>query len=160
MEGPSFRIPFNWKDSMSHWTSPEQTDTGAPPRNEERKVETGAAEARPPVQGDCAKEAASTRDSEFLARVELLARMALQAQVARLTDDRAVLARELARAYREPLRPIRQALHYHVCKALGAASAVVAPRLAERLARSAEKRSPSRFDKYLSGPNPPAPLIF
>ena len=50
MERPSFRIPFNWKDSMSRWTSPEQTDTGAPPRNEERKVETGAAEARLPVQ--------------------------------------------------------------------------------------------------------------
>ena len=35
----------------------------------------------------------------------------------------------------------------------------MAPQLAERLARSAEKRNPDRFDKYLSDPNPPAPVI-
>ncbi len=136
---------------MSHWTPLEQVDTLAAAREEEREIEINA--AGPPLPVKCSKEAASTRDSEFLARV------ALQAQVARLTDDRAVLARELARAYREPLRPIRHALHYHLGKALGAASTLVAPQLAERLARSAEKRSPGRFDKYLSDPNPPAPLI-
>ncbi len=137
---------------MNDLTPTEDSDARPAP-TEDRDAAHGAAEGLRPAHGDRRAASAAARDSEFLARV------ALQAQVAKLADDRAVLARELARAYREPLRPVRHALHYHLGKALAAASAVVAPRLGERIARSVEKRNPNRFDRYLAPSGPAAAMI-
>jgi GT2 family glycosyltransferase/glycosyltransferase involved in cell wall biosynthesis len=94
------------------------------------------------------------RDREFLARV------ALQAQVDRLTDERALLARELSRAYKQPLRPLRHALHYRFAKLVKAASARVFPRFLDGFARSAQSHSPKRFDKFLRDPGPAAASLW
>ncbi len=87
---------------------------------------------------------------------DFLARVTLQAQVDRLTEERACLARELSRVYRQPLRPLRHALHYRIAKAIGAASAAIAPRLSDWLVRSARAHSPKRFDTFLRDPGPAA----
>ena len=100
------------------------------------------------------KSSKPARDRDFLARVML------QAQVEQLTSDRTYLARELSRAYRKPLRPIRHALHYQFAKALGALSGLIAPQLSERLARSAKEHNPKRFDKFLRQPGPTAARLW
>jgi GT2 family glycosyltransferase/glycosyltransferase involved in cell wall biosynthesis len=87
---------------------------------------------------------------------DFLARVTLQAQVDRLTEERVYLARELSRAYRQPLRPFRHALHYWIAKVIGTASAAVAPRLSDWLVRSARAHSPKRFDTFLRDPGPAA----
>ena len=97
-----------------------------------------------------ARSAYAVRDRDFVARV------ALQAQIEQLTDQRTYLARELSRAYRHPLRPIRHALHYRFAKLLGAAIALVAPKLSDRLAHSARSHSPKRFDRFLRDLGPTA----
>ena len=78
----------------------------------------------------------------------------LQAQVDRLTEERALLARELARAYKQPLRPIRHALHYRFARLASAASAFFARGFSDRLSQAAQSHSPKRFDKYLRDPGP------
>jgi hypothetical protein len=63
--------------------------------------------------------------------------------------DRGYLAREISRAYRKPLRPKRRALHDRFAKAISALSALIAPQLSERFARSARTHNPKRFDIFL-----------
>ena len=76
---------------MSHLTRTKDSDA----RAAERDVGRGVAETIRPAHGGSRDAAAVERDSEFLARV------ALQAQVAKLTDDRAVLERYPTRGIHE-----------------------------------------------------------
>ena len=96
----------------------------------------------------------SIKSAKFVRDPDLLARLALEAQVERLTAERAYLARELSRAYRQPLRPVRHALHYRFSKAIRALSGLVAPRLSEQFGLSARSHNPKRFDKFLRDPGP------
>ena len=94
------------------------------------------------------------RDTDFLARV------ALQRQVEQLTADRALLARELSRAYRKPLRPIRHALHFRLAKMIGALGGLLTPQASDRFARSAQAHNPKRFDAFLRDPGPTAARLW
>lgn len=90
-------------------------------------------------------------------RAELSARERLQSQVSRLREERDLLARELTRAYHRPLKTIRHFGTYHLLKTLGALEASFSERAAARFRRSAQKRNPRRFDKFLAPPIEPAP---
>ncbi|HTZ66994.1 MAG TPA: glycosyltransferase family 2 protein, partial [Roseiarcus sp.] len=81
----------------------------------------------------------------------------LRSLVAHLVGERAYLAGQLTRAYQRPWKPIRLAFHHHLLRVLSAASGPISEGLSARLASSAEKRSPKRFDRFLSPPGAPAP---
>ncbi len=103
---------------------------------------------------DAAREArtrAEARAEELRAErnAALKARASLLAQVSRLTEDRAFLAQQVARAYHRPWRPLKHLLNYQALTAFSALSAPFSKRMAARFGRSAEKRHPGRFDKYL-----------
>jgi len=69
---------------------------------------------------------------------------------ATLTDTNN-LAWELTRAYKRPWRPIKYVINYYLLTVLGAVCAPFSARVGARFARSAQKRSPGRFDKFLGG---------
>jgi len=83
-----------------------------------------------------------------------MARNAMAAQVEHLIEERAYLARELAKAYRRPWRPIKYSLNYGALKLLSAAAAPIAESAATRFSRSADRRNPGRFDRFLEPPKP------
>jgi len=74
----------------------------------------------------------------------------LHTQIRLLSDERDNVARELSKAYRRPWRPAKYLIYHYVLRALSAASGPFSREMAARLKRSAQKRSPTRFDR--SGP--------
>lgn len=75
---------------------------------------------------------------------------AVEQQMSQLRTERSLLAQQLAKAYHRPWRPIKQHVNYYSLTALGALAGPLSERVAARFARSAQKRSPGRFDKFLS----------
>jgi SAM-dependent methyltransferase len=71
--------------------------------------------------------------------------------ISRLNADRDHLARYLGRTFRRPWRPIRYYVNYNLLRALSALSALFSERMAQRFNRSAERRSPNRFELYVTG---------
>ncbi len=69
-----------------------------------------------------------------------------QEQLSRVDNERGFLARELTKAYRRPWRPIKYFVNYYILGGLGFATAPFSPRVASRFKRSADKRSPKRFE--------------
>jgi GT2 family glycosyltransferase len=78
----------------------------------------------------------------------------LSAQLSQVARERANLAEEAAKAYRRPWRPIKYSINSVTLKALSAVVRPVAGRVATRFRKSADRRSPSRFDQYLAPPKP------
>ena len=121
-----------------------------------RDVGDLAAEREAACQAQAAAEARATqyeteRDSA------LAARDSLRAVVAHLTSERVDLAAQLKRTYERPWRPIKYALSRRLLRILSAATAPIFGRMSARFARSAERRSPGRFDRYFAPPGAPAP---
>jgi hypothetical protein len=73
-----------------------------------------------------------------------------------LIEERAYLGVQLKRAYQRPWRPLKFALKYWLLSMLSAASRPISGRTSVRFARSAEKRSPTRFDRFLFAEHPEA----
>ena len=90
------------------------------------------------------------RDSAFAAR-ELL-----RLVIAHLMSERAYLAGQLKRTYERPWRPVKFATTRRLLRILSAASRPISGRMSARFARSAESRSPNRFDRYFAPPGAPA----
>ena len=90
------------------------------------------------------------RDSAFAARESL------RLVVAHLLSERAYLASQLKRTYERPWRPVKFATTGRLLRMLSAASRPISARMSARFARSAESRSPNRFDKYFAPPGAPA----
>jgi GT2 family glycosyltransferase len=76
----------------------------------------------------------------------LLARRLLSQAV----SDVGNVSRELSKAYRRPWRPAKHFVSHYFLHALSTASLPFSPKTVARLKRSAEKRSPRRFDKILT----------
>ena len=74
--------------------------------------------------------------------------------ISRLSEDRDFLARSLSRTYHRPWRPLKHRLNYHLLRSFSALTAPFSERTASWLARSAQKRNPSRFDTYLLAADP------
>jgi O-antigen biosynthesis protein len=70
----------------------------------------------------------------------------------RLSEERDFLARQLSRTYRRPFRPVRQYVGHRLLRSFSALSAPFSEARAERFARSAQDRNPTRFDAYLVPP--------
>ena len=106
-----------------------------------------------------AQATAEARAAQFEAERDsaAAARESLRSLVAHLTGERAYLAGQLTRAYQRPWKPIKLAFNFHLLRMLGAASGPISEELSARLARSAEKRGPKRFDRFLDPPGAPAP---
>jgi SAM-dependent methyltransferase len=86
------------------------------------------------------------------ARAALASAKAAAAEcISRLNADRDHLARYLDRTFRRPWRPIRYYVNYNLLRALSAVSALFSERMARRFNRSAERRSPRRFETYATG---------
>src|SRR6185312_7072055 len=102
---------------------------------------------------------AEARAAEFEAERDsaAAARESLRTLAAHLIGERAYLAGQLTRIYKRPWKPIKLAATYQLLRILSAASGPISEGLSGRLARSAEKRSPTRFDRFLSPPGAPAP---
>jgi glycosyltransferase involved in cell wall biosynthesis len=64
--------------------------------------------------------------------------------------DRDFLVRYLTRTYQRPWRPFKYYVNYHLLRSFSALTAPFSKRMASRFARSAQKRSPSRFNAYLA----------
>jgi O-antigen biosynthesis protein len=77
----------------------------------------------------------------------------LRLQVSWSSEERDFLARHLSRTYHRPWRPIKHHVNHRLLRYLSTLSALFSERMAGRFARSAQKRSPSRFDVYLARPN-------
>ena len=90
------------------------------------------------------------RDSAFAARESL------KLVVAHLMSERAYLAGQLKRTYERPWRPLKFAATGRLLRMLSAASRPISARMSARFARSAESRSPNRFDRYFAPPGAPA----
>jgi hypothetical protein len=90
------------------------------------------------------------RDSAFAAQESL------RLVVAHLMSERAYLAGQLKRTYERPWRPVKFATTRRLLRILSAASQPISGRMSARFARSAESRSPSRFDRYFAPPGAPA----
>ena len=80
-------------------------------------------------------------------------------RIARLSEDRDFLARYLSRTFHRPWRPFKHHVNYQLLRSFSALTAPFSERMASRLARSAQKRNPSRFDIYLPGTTDPAPPL-
>jgi GT2 family glycosyltransferase len=106
-----------------------------------------------------AQATAEARAAQFEAERDsaAAARESLRSLLAHLIGERAYLAGQLTRAYQRPWRPIKLAFHYHLLRMLGAASEPISKGMSARLARSAEKRSPKRFERFLDPPGAPTP---
>jgi GT2 family glycosyltransferase/glycosyltransferase involved in cell wall biosynthesis len=89
---------------------------------------------------------------------EAAARESLRPELANLIGERAYLAGQLKRTYQRPWRPLKFALNYWLLSMLSAASQPISGRMSVRFARSAEKRSPTRFDRFLAPPDANNPL--
>ena len=90
------------------------------------------------------------RDSAFAARESL------RLVIAHLMSERAYLAGQLKRTYERPWRPVKFATTRRLLRILSAASRPISGRMSARFARSAESRSPNRFDRYFAPPGAPA----
>ncbi len=75
---------------------------------------------------------------------------ALQSRVLRLREEKESLARQLNKAFRRPWRPVKHFINHYSLSTLSILAAPISRRTAARLARSAEKRSPSRFEAFLA----------
>lgn len=95
------------------------------------------------------------RDSAFAARESL------RLVIAHLMSERAYLAGQLKRTYERPWRPVKFATTRRLLRILSAASRPISGRMSARFARSAESRSPNRFDRYFAPParRPASPWI-
>ena len=92
---------------------------------------------------------------QALASVE----MEVAARTSRLTEDRDLLARYLSRTFHRPWRPFKFYVNYNLLRSLSMLTAPFSEKMALRFMRSAEKRSPSRFDVYLPcAVDPPSPI--
>ena len=91
------------------------------------------------------------RDAAFAARDSL------RAVVAHLTNERTHLAGQLKRTYERPWRTLKFAFNRRLLTILSSATAPISTRMSARFAKSAERRSPSRFDVYFAPPGAPAP---
>jgi hypothetical protein len=102
---------------------------------------------------------AEARAAQFEAERDsaLAARESLRSLVAHLVGERAYLAGQLKRTYRRPWRPLKSAMSHGLLRTLSAVSRPISGRMSERFARSAEKHSPTRFDRFLSPPGAPTP---
>ena len=74
----------------------------------------------------------------------------LRSEVSRQNERSDYLARELTKAYKRPWRAIKHFVNFYLLMALSAASEPFSVRAAARFARSAQKRSPRRFEKFLT----------
>ena len=142
--------------------NPTAPDGAAPAR-----PRTPAGQPEPPV-ADPAAELDAARQAQAIAEARAAqleaerdaaaaARESLRSLAAHLIGERGQLAGQLIRAYQRPWRPLKFALGYRLLSAISAASRPVSRQVSARLARSAEKRSPARFDRFLSPPGAPAP---
>ncbi len=110
---------------------------------------------------DAAREALAIAEANA-AQVEaerdsaVAARDSLRSLAAHLIGERVYLAGQLKRAYRRPWRPLKSAMSRRLLMTLSAATRPISARMAERFARSAESRSPDRFDRFLAPPGAPA----
>jgi O-antigen biosynthesis protein len=106
-----------------------------------------------------ARAIAEARAAQFEAERDsaVAARESLRSLVVHLICERAYLVGQLTRAYQRPWRPLKFALNHRLLNAISAASRPISGRISSRLAGSAEKRSPRRFDRFLAPPGAPAP---
>ncbi len=86
---------------------------------------------------------AQAKSEHAAERTSLLSMMSL------LRQQRAHLAQQLKRTYQRPWRPIKEIVGFYSLTVFAALSAPISERNWARFARSAQKRSPSRFDKFL-----------
>ena len=123
---------------------------------------------REPPGADPAAELEAARQAQAMAEARaaqleaerdaaVAARESLRSLAAHLIGERGYLAGQLIRAYQRPWRPLKFALGYRLMSAISAASRPVSRQVSARFARSAEKRSPARFDRFLAPPGAPAP---
>ncbi len=106
-----------------------------------------------------AKAIAEARAAQFEAERDsaMAARESLRSVVEHLIGERAYLVGQLTRTYERPWRSLKFALSRRLLSALSAASRPISARMSARFERSAEERSPARFDKFLAPPGAPAP---
>lgn len=72
----------------------------------------------------------------------------LHSQIAELRNERDFLAGQLIRTYERPWRPVKHRVNSLLLSMLAAAVTPVSRRSAARFQRSAQKRSPSRFEPF------------
>jgi hypothetical protein len=97
------------------------------------------------------REAAKTKVDLEEARAALASSESDTAErIARLSEDRDFLARYLSRTFRRPWRPMKFFFTYNLLRSFSMLTAPFSERTAARFKRSALKRSPRRFDLYLS----------
>jgi GT2 family glycosyltransferase len=102
---------------------------------------------------------AEARATQFQAERDsaLAARESLRAVVGHLIGERTYLVGQLTRTYERPWRSLKFAMNRWLLNGLSAASRLFSARMAARFARSAEERSPARFERFLAPPGAPAP---
>jgi hypothetical protein len=109
---------------------------------------------------DREREAAKTKVDLEEARAALAsAEREAAERISRLSEDRDFLVRYLSRTFRRPWRPMKFFFTYNLLRSFGMLTAPFSERTAARFERSALKRSPSRFDLYLSGRANPSQSI-
>jgi len=110
------------------------------------RAETEAAERG--REWDAAKAALALAEAHAAER-ERKREAAYADALSRLTDERDLLTRELTKAFRRPWRPIKHLIGHNLLAVLAAASSPFAKEMSARFTRSADKRSPRRFEKFL-----------
>jgi GT2 family glycosyltransferase/glycosyltransferase involved in cell wall biosynthesis len=126
-----------------------------------RAVATSASAADLVAERDAAREAQSMAEARAARLTSerdsaVAARESLQSMLTHLIEERAYLGVHLTRAYQRPWRPLKFALKYWLLSMLSAGSRPISGRTSVRFARSAEKRSPTRFDRFLFAEHPEA----
>jgi GT2 family glycosyltransferase len=128
----------------------------------ERARDVGRVAGRRVAEREAARQAqaeAEARATQYETERDsaLAARDSLRAVVAHLTSERVDLAAQLKRTYERPWRPIKYAFNHRLLRMLSSATAPISERMSARFASSAERRSPTRFDRYFAPPGAPAP---
>ena len=139
-----------WADKQQARGAARSTGGATPAGAADLVAELHAAREAQAIAEAHAAQFEAERDSAAAAR-ELLRTL-----VAHLIGERAYLAGQLTRTYQRPWKPIKPAFN-HLLRMLGAASGLISEGMSARLASSAEKRSPKRFDRFLAPPGAPAP---
>ena len=140
-----------WADKQQARGAARSTGGATPAGAEDLIAELHAAREAHAIAEARAAQFEAERDSAAAARESL------RSLVVHLIRERASLAGQLTRAYRRPWKPIKSAFHYHLLRTLSAASGPISEGMSARLASSAAKRSPTRFDRFLAPPGAPAP---
>ncbi|HEX9167469.1 MAG TPA: glycosyltransferase family 2 protein, partial [Roseiarcus sp.] len=141
---------------MSHSTPLESGAESAPAQRDWQGRATDLAERDAALRAQAlaqlkAAQYEMERDSAYATRASL------QAVVAHLLRERADLAGQLRRTYERPWRPLKYAVTCRLLRILSVATKPISERRSARFAKSADSRSPERFDRHFVPPGAPAP---